>query len=60
MKNNTYILDKFLFRDTGTISLDDYMMVRHFFGRMGYDTSKNIHFQFCKKYGLKYEVPNER
>lgn len=42
-----------LFQDKG-IHLDDYVDTRNFLRRIGYDTSKSVHHQFCKKYGLPH------
>ena len=55
-KNNKQVSLGLLLRDRGTITLDDYMMMRQFFINIGYDTSQNIHKQFCKKYGLHYST----
>ena len=60
MKNNKFLSLNHMFRDRGTITLDDYIMVRQFFINIGYDTSKNIHNQFCKKYNLDCSYNEDR
>jgi len=54
-KNNKFLNLGQLYRDWGTTSLDDYMYMRQFFINIGYDTSQNIHKQFCKKYNIEYD-----
>lgn len=50
-KNNKEIPLWLQFQDKG-IHLDDYVDTRNFLKSIGYDTSRDIHLQFCEKYGL--------
>ena len=59
-RNNKYLNWGHMFRDRGQITLDDFMYLREFFQKIGYDTSIPIYHQFCKKYGIEYSPNEER
>lgn len=50
-KSNKELPIWLLFQDKG-IHMDDYVDTRNFLRRIGYDTSKSVYHQFCKKWGL--------
>lgn len=58
--NNKWVNWGHMFRDKGTITLDDFMYMRQFFQNIGYDTSVPIYKQFCEKYGLEWNQNEER
>ena len=49
----------FRINPTEPITIEDIWAMEDFFDKIGYDITKNIHQQFCKKYNLDCKEKGE-